>query len=85
MKVKPLDWHGPYKPGQNDIPYDHVIAETPLGRISISWKSWKDYPSYCSHDYPEFMPFVSGSSLEEVKNLIQQDFNEIIMSMIEDD
>ena len=30
----------------SEIPYDHIIAETPLGRVTIEWKGWKAYPSY---------------------------------------
>jgi hypothetical protein len=26
--------------------YDHTISETPIGKIIIEWKSWKDRPSY---------------------------------------
>jgi len=85
VKVKKIDWEGPFVPGEHGISYDHVMAHTPIGKLSISWKSWKDSPSYCSHDYPDHMPFFFGDTLDEVKDLIQGYFNELILSMIEDD
>lgn len=42
-----LTWSEPMPPSE-DCPYDHVVAETPLGRIHIEWKSWKDYDGYVS-------------------------------------
>ena len=40
-----LKWSDP-RPGDAEVShYDHVIAETPLGRILIEWKSWKEYDS----------------------------------------
>ena len=26
--------------------YNHTITETPIGKIIIEWKGWKDQPSY---------------------------------------
>jgi hypothetical protein len=26
--------------------YDHTISETPIGKMIIEWKSWKERPSY---------------------------------------
>lgn len=28
------------------IRYNHVIADTPIGIITIEWKGWKDNPDY---------------------------------------
>ena len=39
-----LKWSDP-DPERRVSHYDHVIAETPLGRILIEWKSWKKYNS----------------------------------------
>ena len=40
IKLKPLQWSGPNTP-KVDIPYDNMIAYTPLGKFVLTWKSWK--------------------------------------------
>ena len=42
MKMK---WSEPHKPNDN-ISYDYVTMDSPLGEFIISWKSWKETPSY---------------------------------------
>ena len=32
--------------GNDNIHYDHVTLDTPLGEFVITWKSWKENPSY---------------------------------------
>lgn len=39
-------WTEPESPKENVSYYDHCILNTPLGRIIIEWKSWKEHPSY---------------------------------------
>lgn len=29
-----------------EIPYSHVKCQTPIGRVIITWKNWKENPSY---------------------------------------
>jgi hypothetical protein len=41
-----MKWTEPTKAAEGVSFYDHVIAETPIGRMIIEWKSWKDQPSY---------------------------------------
>lgn len=41
-----MEWTEPKPPTTNMSYYDHTIAETPLGRMIIEWKSWKEKPSY---------------------------------------
>lgn len=41
-----MKWTEPKKPTEGVSFYDHVTAETPIGRMIIEWKSWKDRPSY---------------------------------------
>lgn len=43
---KTLNWTEPAKPKEGVSSYDHVMCDTPLGRIMIEWKSWKDSPGY---------------------------------------
>ena len=41
-----MKWTEPKPPTPNQSYYDHVTAETPLGKVRIEWKSWKEKPSY---------------------------------------
>ena len=41
-----MKWTEPTEGTEGVSYYDHVIAETPIGRMIIEWKSWKDQPSY---------------------------------------
>ena len=41
-----MKWTEPKKPTEGVSFYDHVIAETPIGRMIIEWKSWKDNDDY---------------------------------------
>ena len=41
-----MKWTEPKKPTDGVSFYDHTIAETPIGRMIIEWKSWKESPSY---------------------------------------
>jgi hypothetical protein len=41
-----MNWTEPCKPKEGVSYYDHVIAETPLGKCIIKWKSWKESDSY---------------------------------------
>jgi hypothetical protein len=50
-QFKSLVWSENFKP--NDYcRYDHCIADTPFGEFLISWKSWKDYPSFSIDEAP---------------------------------
>jgi hypothetical protein len=40
MNIKPLIWTDEQK-SNDEISYNHVIAETPFGRFLITWKGWK--------------------------------------------
>lgn len=75
----PLQWSEVREPN-NDCSYDHVVAETPLGSISIEWKSWKDYPGYTS-SLP-WGAFVTANSLDEAKRLVQSAWDEIAKQVV---
>lgn len=32
--------------GNDKVSYDHVKMQSPLGEILITWKSWKELPSF---------------------------------------
>lgn len=83
--VKPLEWCEP-REGTEAIRYDHVIAETAIGRILITWKSWKDYPSYDIEEIPwgDGAGFYGYSSLEEAKEVAFEELQKMVFSLIED-
>lgn len=60
-----MEWLGPFKPS-NYSPYDHVICDTPIGSITIEWKSWKENDSYTIYIKGEYIG--DEYSLEEAKN-----------------
>lgn len=41
-----IEWTKPKPPTKGVSHYDHTICITPLGRLIIEWKSWKERPSY---------------------------------------
>lgn len=73
IKVKPLSWSEPQAPN-SEISYDHVFAETPFGRILITWKGWKENPSFDVDESPWPDNFKAFFSLEEAKMVIEKEF-----------
>ena len=69
-----------HRPPDATIPYDHVIAETPLGSIWIEWKSWKESPSYTS-DMP-WTHFIVESSLSDAKVKVQELWDRKISELV---
>jgi hypothetical protein len=41
-----MNWTEQKPPTEGICFYDHVNCETPLGKIRIKWKSWKESPDY---------------------------------------
>ncbi|MGB3432430.1 hypothetical protein [Achromobacter sp.] len=58
--IATLQWSEVAEPNEQ-IRYTHVLAESPLGRFSIEWKSWKPHDSYCVH--------LDGDYLDTAMNL----------------
>ncbi|WP_144106801.1 hypothetical protein [Paraburkholderia sp. BCC1886] len=84
LKLKPLQWSEPAKPDSGKTSYyDHVFADCPLGRVMITWKSWKEYDSYAvSWDSDAMSYFASGRTLEEAKALAQEQMLEKVRSIL---
>ena len=75
----PLEWSEPRPPTKGVSHYDHVVAETPLGDITLEWKSWKDDDAPCGQ-----MPwdeFVSGMDLNEAKQKVQAAWDKMITTL----
>lgn len=81
MKPKELDWTDP-APAGLEIPYDHVTAQTPFGRVLITWKSWKDYPDYAVEETTWGDYFGSASSLEAAKAIAEAEYHKRLMECI---
>ena len=62
-----MKWTEPKKATEGVSFYDHVIAETPIGRMIIEWKSWKDNDDYSVMLGNEWIGV--GFDLEEAKQI----------------
>lgn len=80
-KVKPLRWSEPAKPN-SECSYDHVIAETPFGRILITWKSWKDFDSPTIDESPWGFGGC-GHDVAHAKEIAQAAYSRLILEGIE--
>lgn len=65
----PLTWSAPADPNA-DSSYTHVIAETPLGRIILEWKGWKDHGDSPGAQMP-WGDYVQGFDLSAAKEAVQ--------------
>lgn len=64
-----MNWTEPSRPTK-EIPYDHVLCETPLGTISIEWKGWKEMDTYGVIIGNEYIG--DGWDLEDAKKLAKE-------------
>jgi hypothetical protein len=71
--ARPLAWTEPRKP-DHDCHYDHCIAETPLGRFMLSWKSWKVYPAYTADETPWNEWMGTWGTSDEAKQACEAEF-----------
>lgn len=58
--VAALKWSDVAEPNEQ-IRYAHVLADSPLGRFSIEWKSWKPHDTFCV--------YLDGDYLDTSMNL----------------
>lgn len=77
-----LNWSENMAPTKGVCSYDHVTAETPFGRILITWKGWKEFsaPSVDEHPVPEF--FYSGFDVNDAKQRAEEAYFSAIGSGI---
>ena len=68
-----LVWAATEEPNDK-IRYHHTVAETPFGRILITWKEWKIYTSYdieefpgCDTEYRDTIICLDSSNTESAK------------------
>ena len=77
--VSCFTWSGPFPPDEY-CSYDHVIAETPVGRVTIEWKGWKpDDPPGADLPWPaaDGTPiFICEMDLESAKAAVEASWQE---------
>lgn len=61
-----LEWSAEMNPN-SECGYNHVTAQTPFGRILITWKGWKDYPSPTVDEHPVEGYFYVGHDVKDAK------------------
>jgi len=82
MEVKEIEWSKTIE-SNDKIPYTHVIGVSPLGEFAISWKGWKESPSYDIEYSPiEDFGHYGGEDLEDAKKNIQEKYSSIIKSCL---
>lgn len=73
----PLDWSEPRPPTEGVCSYNHVVASTPLGDISLEWKGWKEWGEGPSGEMP-WGEFIIGNDLAEAKQNAQAAWDKMI-------
>lgn len=79
MSVQKLVWTDPKKPGPG-CSYDNMEAQTPFGKYLITWKSWKDRPSYAIEFQDGYV--ASENSLADARDAAQADYEKRIASSL---
>jgi len=64
--VAELQWSEVTEPNEQ-IRYTHVLAESPLGRFTIEWKSWKPHDTFCVYLNGDYLD--TSMSLDEAKSI----------------
>ncbi len=77
-----MNWSEEIEPN-NDIPYNHVLLDTPLGQASIEWKGWKKQPTYgvtINNDYIGTDDRLEGAKLIVLNHLVS--LNKILTKFV---
>jgi hypothetical protein len=61
-----MNWTSESKPN-DECRYDHTTVITPIGKITIEWKSWKEKPQFDVYLNGEWIG--TGNSLEVAKTI----------------
>lgn len=69
----PLAWTDVQKPDEA-CPYTNVSAETPFGRLLITWKGWKEGNSPTLDDSPWGSTGYAGENVESAKRNVEAEF-----------
>ena len=81
VAVKALEWSEPSGPNGKEFCYDHVTANSSIGRYSIEWKGWKDYDDRTVFLAGEWIA-NGGSNLDLAKAAAQTHYENTIRSAL---
>ena len=74
-----IEWSEEKEPN-NEVSYNHVIGQTPLGEFLITWKGWKEYAGFDIEKTPfksdECGYLDSFSNLDSAKKLAAKHYYE---------
>lgn len=65
------------------VRYNHTIAETPLGRFLVTWKGWKKYASITIDETPWGDFGGVACDLADAKEMAQKMWNEKIQACLQ--
>lgn len=82
MKIKKIEWSGE-QPANNHCSYNHVIGKSPIGDFLITWKGWKESPSFTIDESPFGWINCLSDTLDDAKAEAQKVFAEKILSCLE--
>ena len=74
MCKSPIEWSEKKPPGEL-VRYSHVLGDTPFGQYKITWKGWKDSPSFVVEG-PSQEWIDCCATLEEAKQKVLEDCRE---------
>jgi len=75
----PLIWSEEREPNY-ECSYTHVVSETPLGKIYIECKGWKEDDTSCCNT--PWGDFILGYNLEDAKDKVQESLDRFIDELL---
>jgi hypothetical protein len=81
VDAKHLEWSDEMQ-STKEIPYNHVIAQTPFGRILITWKGWKEHDCPTVDEHPVQGFFYAGMDLNDAKQISENAYFKAIDAAI---
>ncbi len=68
-----MTWTEP-SPPNSECHYNHSMAQTPFGRLLLTWKSWKDDPGYGFDETPwGEVEYRGWSSVQEAQQWAEEE------------
>jgi hypothetical protein len=81
LVVSPLEWSKDAGPNSG-CHYTHTQAETPFGRMLITWKGWKDYPSFALDESPFGPRSLSSSTADAAREEAEAIYREAVLAAL---
>jgi hypothetical protein len=57
-----------------ECPYTHVVADSPFGRLLLTWRGWKEYDCPTLDESPWGATGYAGGDVEEAKRNVEAEF-----------